>query len=75
MLETIPMEQRESGMYEIFTWLVSSIGFIQATGKTLQPNLFSPYLRDGQFSENDEAELVWAAYSVLAGGLDTVLRP
>lgn len=41
------------------------------TGKTLQPNLFSPYLRDGQFSEDDEAELVWAAYSVLAGGLDT----
>ncbi|KIJ46941.1 hypothetical protein M422DRAFT_164656 [Sphaerobolus stellatus SS14] len=60
-------EAMNDACWNVYQWSKANL----ATGQTLQPNLFSAYLRDGQLSETQEAELVWSAYSVLAGGLDT----
>ncbi|KDR73159.1 hypothetical protein GALMADRAFT_722618 [Galerina marginata CBS 339.88] len=43
------------------------------TGKTLMPNLCGTFVQEagGKMSPDDEAKLVWAASSVMGGGLDT----
>ncbi|PPQ89827.1 hypothetical protein CVT25_007528 [Psilocybe cyanescens] len=43
------------------------------TGKALLPNLCATYLREegDAMSENDEMKLVWAAATIMGGGLDT----
>jgi len=43
------------------------------TGKTLMPNLCGNYVQEagGKMSKDDELKLVWAASSVMGGGLDT----
>ncbi|KDR76708.1 hypothetical protein GALMADRAFT_67164 [Galerina marginata CBS 339.88] len=43
------------------------------TGKTLMPNLCGSYVQEseGKMSKDDETKLVWAAASVMGGGLDT----
>ncbi|KAF8898066.1 cytochrome P450 [Gymnopilus junonius] len=43
------------------------------TGKTLMPNLCGTYINEagGKLTHDDEMKIVWAASSVMGGGLDT----
>ena len=52
------------------------VSYLQETGKTLMPNLCGNYVQEagGKMSHDDEMKLVWAASSVMGGGLDTVSR-
>ncbi|KAJ3511792.1 hypothetical protein NLJ89_g3892 [Agrocybe chaxingu] len=55
--------------YRPYTWCKKNL----ETGQTLLPNLCATILQNPthQLSEDEETKLIWAASSVLGGGLDT----